>query len=318
MNSNILISIIIPVYNGELFILETLQSCFDQSYKNIEIIIVNDGSTDNSEEIINQFQDSRIHYYKINNSGACVARNYGIEKASGKLIQFLDADDVLDKDKLYEQVLLYEQYGDDYIYSAHMGQIISGIRSLQPQYFLYEKDFTPQDYFETLLNQFGKYLTTGIWLTPTKLLLYASGWDKNTSPNDDGEYFMRIILESKGIIYVNKSLFYYRRDNIASISKERSKKTCEGYLNSYLSYAKHFLLFFEPKIGKKLAWKALSVYYCNFYSSYPDLTNSCLLEIKKIGYYGPHAHGGATFKNVAKYIGVINALQLWRIKSKLI
>ncbi|WP_426092451.1 glycosyltransferase family A protein [Flavobacterium sp. DSR3-2] len=317
MNSNILISIIIPVYNAEHFIFETLSSCLDQSYSNIEVIIVNDGSTDSSEQVVSQFKDQRIQYYKINNIGVCGARNYGIQKAQGDLIQFLDADDALDKDKLYEQVLLFQEHGDEYIYSARMGQIINRISSKQPEYSLYQKDFSPQDYFETLLNQFGKYLTTGIWLTPAKLIRSIEGWDANVVANNDGEYFMRVILNSKGIKYTKNSIFYYRRDNVLSISKKRNKKTCEGFLNSYISYAKHFLIFFEPKTGKKLAWKALSIYYCSFYGAYSDLSRSCLLEINRIGYSKPHAHGGQTFLKVAKCLGVINALQVWNLKSKI-
>lgn len=317
MNSNILISIIIPVYNAEHFIFETLSSCLDQSYSNIEVIIVNDGSTDSSEQVVSQFKDQRIQYYKINNIGVCGARNYGIQKAQGGLIQFLDADDALDKDKLYEQVLLFQEHGDEYIYSSRMGQINNKIRSIQPAYSLYEKDFTPQDYFETVLNQFGKYLTTGIWLIPSKLARSSGGWDTNIVANNDGEYFMRIILNSKGIIYSKKSIFFYRRDNVFSISKKRNQKTCEGFLNSYISYAKHFLIFFGPITGKVLAWKALSTYYCRFYGAYYDLSKSCLLEINRIGYSKPHAHGGHTFLKVAKYIGVINALQVWNLKSKI-
>ncbi|MBB4803018.1 glycosyltransferase involved in cell wall biosynthesis [Flavobacterium nitrogenifigens] len=86
-------SIIIPLFNKENFIQNTIQSILDQTFQDYEIIIVNDGSTDKSEEKILQFKDSRIFYFSKQNEGASTARNYGIEKANSDFITFLDADD---------------------------------------------------------------------------------------------------------------------------------------------------------------------------------------------------------------------------------
>lgn len=94
MNENILISIIIPVYNGEKYIADTIKSVIDQTYKNWELIIVDDGSTDNTADIVKQFNDSRISYIKKNNTGVSDTRNVGANLAKGEILCFLDADDV--------------------------------------------------------------------------------------------------------------------------------------------------------------------------------------------------------------------------------
>lgn len=86
-------SIIIPLYNKENFIENTIQSVLDQSFQDFEIIVINDGSTDKSEEKLQQFKDSRIQYFSKKNEGVSSARNYGIEKATADFITFLDADD---------------------------------------------------------------------------------------------------------------------------------------------------------------------------------------------------------------------------------
>lgn len=86
-------SVIIPLYNKEKFIRKTLTSVLKQSFQNFEIIVVNDGSTDSSEQKILHFNDSRIRYYSKINEGASKARNFGIEKAKADYICFLDADD---------------------------------------------------------------------------------------------------------------------------------------------------------------------------------------------------------------------------------
>ena len=100
------ISIIIPAYNAEKYIKKCLDSLIKQTKKEIEIIVINDGSKDNTEELIKSYTDSRIKYYKNTNHGIGYSRNYGIEKAKGKYIMFLDSDDYVEKDiceKLYNK-----------------------------------------------------------------------------------------------------------------------------------------------------------------------------------------------------------------------
>ena len=96
------VSIIIPVFNVEPYLDQTLQSLIDQSLKDIEIIAVNDGSTDGSEAILKKYQniDSRVSYYNQENQGQSAARNKALRHAEGKYIYFMDADDVLDADAM--------------------------------------------------------------------------------------------------------------------------------------------------------------------------------------------------------------------------
>ena len=104
------ISVIIPVYNGEKYIRKCLDSVINQTKKEIEIVVVNDGSTDNTESIIKEYKDKRIKYFKNTNHGIGYSRNFGVSKSSGKYIMFLDSDDYIDKD---ECKLLYEKCLED-------------------------------------------------------------------------------------------------------------------------------------------------------------------------------------------------------------
>lgn len=314
-----LVSIIIPIYNSEIYIADTVLSCIYQSYENIEIILVNDGSTDKTEEEIFKLTDNRIKYFKIQNIGACEARNFGISKAKGQLYQFLDHDDLIEKDKLMHQVKCYEKNGDNYIYSGTMGSVSDEIRTIDEGYELYQKDFSASQYYETKLNQFAKDITTGAWLVPLKLVKSTNGWDSNAGLNDDGEYFMRIILNSAGIIFCKEAVFYFRRDVPNSLSKQfNSKDVYIKWLFSYQSYVKHFLQKFENPIAKQLSWKALSVYYIGSYPYYPDLLEQCKAQMNELGYKHPFATGGKGFLIVAKILGVEIALRLWHYKYKAI
>src|SRR5690625_3067146 len=100
-----LVSVVIPAYNCEKWITKTIESVNKQSYKNIEIIIVNDGSTDKTKQILETFKDQQnLNVYHIENSGPAKARNLGVSKSSGKLIAFLDSDDLWHKTKIEKQV----------------------------------------------------------------------------------------------------------------------------------------------------------------------------------------------------------------------
>ncbi|HLR41723.1 MAG TPA: glycosyltransferase family 2 protein [Pseudogracilibacillus sp.] len=105
MNNKPLVSIVTPTYNSEVFIEETIQSILNQSYMNWELLIVDDCSTDNTVDIIKRYTDERIKLHILEeNSGAAVARNHAIKKATGKYLAFLDSDDLWTKEKLEQQV----------------------------------------------------------------------------------------------------------------------------------------------------------------------------------------------------------------------
>ncbi len=100
------ISIIVPIYNAEKYLNKCLDSLISQTKKELELILINDGSTDSSEQIIKGYDDKRIKYYKNKNQGIGKTRNFGINKATGKYIMFLDSDDFLELDaceKMYEK-----------------------------------------------------------------------------------------------------------------------------------------------------------------------------------------------------------------------
>jgi glycosyltransferase involved in cell wall biosynthesis len=111
-------SIIIPLYNKEKFIENTLKSVLQQSFMDYEVLIINDGSTDASEAKILAFNDARIHYFYKENEGVSEARNYGIEKAKSEYITFLDADDYWYPNFLEEMFLNIEKFPEQKVFAA--------------------------------------------------------------------------------------------------------------------------------------------------------------------------------------------------------
>ncbi len=99
------VSVIIPIYNSEQFLEETIKTVLHQDYKNIELILVDDGSTDGSLQIAKKYESDKVTVLHQLNQGACVARNLGLEHATGIYIQFMDADDLLSSSKIWPNEL---------------------------------------------------------------------------------------------------------------------------------------------------------------------------------------------------------------------
>src|SRR5687768_3986107 len=106
-----LVSVILPVYNGGMYIETAIVSVLSQSYRNLELLIVNDGSTDNSEEVISRYlhSDPRVRYFKQENRGVAAARNVGLAEMKGSYFAFLDADDVYTVDSIALRMSKFEK-----------------------------------------------------------------------------------------------------------------------------------------------------------------------------------------------------------------
>src|SRR5262249_3857174 len=115
IESSNLVSVIMPCYNAARWVGEAITSCLRQTYRPIEIIVVDDGSTDNSPEVLRSF-GSKIRWESIPHRGGCYARNYGASLSQGRFIQFLDADDYLLPEKIERQVSFLQETNADVVY----------------------------------------------------------------------------------------------------------------------------------------------------------------------------------------------------------
>lgn len=116
-----MVSVIIPCYNYGHFIAQAIESVLEQTYTALEVVVIDDGSADNTGKVVQHFceRDSRVTYYKQANAGLSAARNTGLERIKGDYVQFLDADDLLEKDKLEQQVKLFEAHPEaDIVYGS--------------------------------------------------------------------------------------------------------------------------------------------------------------------------------------------------------
>jgi glycosyltransferase involved in cell wall biosynthesis len=237
-----MVSILIPVFNAENFLLETIQSAMNQSYENIEIIAVDDGSTDNSLEILKSIQDKRFKFYSQENKGASAARNLAFEKSSGTFIQYLDADDILDKDKILNQMKSSEKYADNTIFSGNFYYFKRTVEDkfsskLPEGHKNYEN---PIDWLIDAANDKAMFPPI-CWLTPRKLIEKAGLWNENLSYNDDSEFFAKVIIQAGNLTHCPDSICYYRTGNLNSYGSQRSENAIKSELKSLVLVKNHLI-----------------------------------------------------------------------------
>lgn len=211
-----LVSIITPMYNGERFISQTIDSVLAQSYTDWEMIIVDDGSKDNGSVLVAAYaaKDARIHLVKQSNMGCGAARNNGIRRAEGQYIALLDADDTWNSNFLEKQLELMKAKNTELVYSSHTRIDENNEECLKP--FI-----VPQKVgYKDLLKTCSISCLTGLYDTKTFGKVYLREDMKNL--RDDYVYWLEIIKNVK-TAYGNKEILanYRVLDNSASRKKKK-------------------------------------------------------------------------------------------------
>jgi len=315
---NKLVSILIPLYNSEKYIAETLESCLKQTYNNLEIIIVDDGSTDNSLKIAKKYAKKyeSIKLYTQKNAGAQRARNLAFEKSSGEYIQYLDADDLLSENKIYDQMNLVMRHGDNNIYSCKFIRFTKKIKD--GKYFEKNIDKTFDNSIDWLITSWsnGGMGQTSIWLTPRKIIEKSGLWDETLIKNQDGEFFNRVLLNSEKVIYSDNAIVYYRFTGSSSISFQMTEKSAKATLYSYHLYRNNCKIIDNKVLDKAIAYCYLS-FINHYYPNYPNLLKEAEDSIYSLGYSFSSLEIDSLFGKISQIIGFKNTLRL-RYISRLI
>jgi teichuronic acid biosynthesis glycosyltransferase TuaG len=207
------ISVVIPIYNAESTIVETIYSVINQTFAPLEIILVDDGSSDSSIETVNQLfskeiSDGFIYIYYQENGGASKARNLGVNKSNGNWIAFLDSDDIWEQSKLKEQVFCLRQNKDCKIIATASN--ISNIGSSTP--FIFIK-------YEHLL--FKNYFATSSVMLYREVFMNIGGFKEDLRFSEDYNLWLNILYFQKNGIILTKKLLKYNLDGVEKLSKKR-------------------------------------------------------------------------------------------------
>lgn len=212
MDSNSLVSIVIPTYNRASILVDALDSCANQTHKNIEIVIVDDGSSDDTEGRVAGWKKRDTIYRKVSNSGSPTARNLGVRLSSGKFIKFLDSDDILAPDVLETQVLRYSNY------LSLSGDIASGYHAVADYNLKKRKIIIPgKSVVDSNIYELSDVIRRN---PPTSSPLYRreqieaiGGFDENLPVLQDYDLAFRIARAGFRYRYFNDFTYFMRTHN---------------------------------------------------------------------------------------------------------
>lgn len=260
------ISVIIPVYNAEKYLAETLDSILNQTFKNFEVIAINDGSTDNSLNILNKYgnKDNRIRIINKKNTGVSDTRNIGIQNAVGEYVCFIDSDDTVNDFYLEKMYKTAQKYDSDMVVCSYK-LIDSKSRkkniSVNSQYYR-------EDYNICTSNQFKLLLEVGlgiqVWNKLIKKLIISSGdilFEKGITFDEDMFFCWKVGLNCKKIYFCCEPLYYYRLTAGSAIMKYHANlyDSYNRQINDLIDYTKEHNLYYstlESEINYVLSKKA--------------------------------------------------------------
>ena len=310
------VSIIIPLYNSEAYIAQTIDSCLAQTHDNIEIIVIENGSTDKSYQVVKSIDDKRLSVFQIPTPNAAAARNYGFKKATGAYIIFLDADDVLVPNKIELQLAALSAKPEGWIASCAWAKFKTNTKEaiITPQ-----KVWNIQNPIDWCLQSWmgGGMMALSGWLMPKAVIEKAGLWDERLSLHDDGEFICRVLLASKGNVFVENTVVYYRQQDNSLSRDHTSKKAAESALLVYKSYQKQILKFQDSKLTRRALARNFSRFIYEYYPAHAQSIKEAYREINELGVKPPLV-GSPSFKLIQRIVGFKLAMRLTSIKRNLI
>jgi hypothetical protein len=301
-----------PAYNAEPYIESAIASVLEQHYKNIEILVIDDGSTDRTYELASKYKSRGIFVIKQNNKGASAARNAGLHAATGDWIQFLDADDILHPEKIALQMQRTDVEGPEYIYCSDWGRFKQDVADavFQPSFLLSNSE--PVDW---LIQKYTRHemIQPGAWLSHRSLIEKSGAWNEQLSLNDDGEFFDRLVLNSQGVRYVKNAKTYYRSAVANSISSQVSRRAAESGLLAIDLCTQRLISKCDSSETRKACAVQYQLYAYQFFPIERDLANQANHRANELGGADCILPGGPNLSKLVALFGwrVARTMQYW-------
>lgn len=297
-----LVSILIPIYNAELWIAETLESVLNQTWKNREIILVDDGSTDKSLIVAKSFESPVVKVIAQENQGASAARNRALREAQGDFIQYLDADDLLAPDKIERQMQLLSAGNANCIAAGEWARFYN---SPTEAYFIPESVWNDMSPIDWLICSWegGGMMPLHAWLVPRPIAEAAGSWNEGLSLNDDGEYFCRVLLASRGVTFCRGAKALYRSGIPGSLSGSKSRVAWESYFHSLELCMNHLLAREDSSRTRHACATFFQRFIYEVYPDVPELWKKAEARVQQLGGSELKPHAGPMFKLLSHIVG---------------
>jgi glycosyltransferase involved in cell wall biosynthesis len=268
-----LVSILIPAYNAQEYIRGSLKSAVNQTWRNKEIIVVDDGSRDDTRSIAETFARDGVRVVTQANQGAAAARNKAMSLSRGDYIQWLDADDLLSPNKIAAQMQALDRYPRGRtVMSSPWGKFF--FRPSRAEFVPSPiwADLSPVEWL-TRKMEHNVYMQTATWLVPRQITEAAGPWDTRLLGDDDGEYFARVLLASAQVCFVPEAKVYYRMAPNSLSYIGHSNKKMEAQLRSMRLNIDYLRSLDDSARVRRACVTYLQTWLINFYPERKDLVD---------------------------------------------
>lgn len=279
MNNNPKVSILLPIYNVEDFIDDCISSCIAQTYSNIEIVVINDGSLDNSFDIVERYRatDSRIRHIRQSNKGIAMTRKIAMEICTGEYFMFVDGDDFIEEQCVERFVESALSSGADVVYSDYY-RFIDGV-----------KNYVCTNPKNISISNGVEYLESGIstfmWAKLYKRELVSDLMVQRTNVSEDYHFNLQILMRCPKVVYVKEPLYYYRY-NEKSLICSKMDKIANAFLYHAIDRRELYpKINFTSKIYHILYYDDIRIILCYLKGVGYDVDIKKFIDIVKIKYF---------------------------------
>lgn len=304
------VSVLIPAYNAAAFIEQTLDSVLAQTWPHLEVIVVDDGSQDDTLAKAQRFGSPNVRVVAQKNAGASAARNHAFALATGSYIQYLDADDLLHPDKIRAQMVCLEQQPNVKLSSSAWTVFydVPMEQNLHPTVLW--RDYDDPIQWLVCAWEHGVWMQPSAWLTHRSLIEAAGPWNEQISLHDDGEFFCRVLLRSSGVVFCGAAKSFYRKGIADSLSSIRSEKATRSHLAVCQAYESHVLAKRNDAATRQACANNYQRLIYEYYPGHLKVRQVAAARVLALGGSTAKPHSTPIFQLVDKVLG-------WQLSKRL-
>ena len=311
-----LVSVLIPCFNAAPYVGAAIESVLAQTYAPIEVIVVDDGSTDGSAAVVETFRGRGVTVITQANAGQCAAANRALAAARGELIKFFDADDLMATDMIERQVARIGSRRDA-IAMSEWARFRDNADTARFDRLPMYRDADPIDWLTSEWLGGEPMMQCAIWLIPRNLLEKSGTWNERLSLINDFEFFSRVLLQATELLYSQGARLYYRSGVSGSLSAQTSRKAAESACLSLLTGTSHLLAARDNPQTRRASANILKTFDHGFYPAFPDLRSKINARVNQLGGSDLQPVGPPGFHALRRWIGWRPARRIQRLRDLL-
>lgn len=297
-----LVSIVIPAFNSERWLAETLDSVLSQTYGAFEVVVVDDGSTDGTAGVAHRYADRGVRLVSQQNRGLSGARNAALPHLRGEFIQFLDADDLLSPDKIEAQIRMLEAAPPGTLATCRWARFrLDPARARFGASPLW-RDFDPDEYLAASARLAAAIPVHG-WLIPQRVLRAAGPFDESIRTTEDLEFFTRAVLHSTGVRFCPQGFALYRTFHQPTLSRARDSVSAESLLRSAQAMERTWMKLRPGSVGRRASANQFQRVAYTLYPEHSALVAEAEAAARRLGGADLKLPMGKLARRLARWVG---------------